>query len=423
MGKLTKSRQFEIVERNLERAKRIIEKVKEDYRTGYVTKYAYALHDKDTYTTEEINQLLEDTKNDKERFKKYEKLNEGDLKQAHYHIGFQLKNATSFGAVAGHYQCETNMVTTIKSHYFKDYLTYLVHGNRPAKYQYPLDVVKTSESDYKRLINQTITSYFSKNAKDAEAEYLERIRNGEWTLKYISQLSLAKAKNEDDKWLCAIYEKHKKAVEQAYQTYLNSIMDFTNINRRVFFVQGQGGNGKTNYVQDWFERNHINQDNVYETGENDPLGRYQNEDVVVFDDFRPNSIKFTQLLNCTDPRYAHVIDARFFDRKMTSKFVFITSSMSIEEWVQHFRRYKPQEDMNQFVRRISYLVDVQLDYINTYVNKFENAYNSEVDEELKIKGKFIENHFQLAKKMKNPVAQFDKSKMMEDLSKPTEYQL
>lgn len=420
---IMKNRKFEIVERDLKKAQQIVKQVKEDYHQGYLTKYAYALHDKDTYTEDELNQLKDDLKDKPEELKKYEGLKPGDPKKPHYHIGIQLKNAAEFGTIANHYKCELNMVTTIKSHYFRDYLTYLVHGNRPSKYQYTLGVVKTSEERFKDVIRQTTASYFRKEAKEAEDIYLERIRNGEWTLKHISKLTFSNAKSVDDKYLCAIYQSHKKAVEQAYQTYLNSIVDFCNINRKVFFVQGSGGSGKTNYVQGWFKRNHISQDQIYETGENDPLGHYQNEEVVVFDDFRPNTLKFTQLLNCTDPNYAHIIDARYFDKKLTSKYVFITSSMPLEEWVRYFRRYHKQEDMNQFVRRISYVVDVQDDYIGTYVNQFNKVVNSVVDKELKSNGKFMKNHFKLVKTMENPVRKFSKKKVIDELSNPSEYVL
>lgn len=415
---MKKTRKFEIVERNLDKAEKIIDKVKKDYQQGYVKVYAYALHDKDTYTEDELIRLREDCEDNQEQLKQYADLKPGDLKKPHYHIGIQLKNAAEFGTVANHYQCDVNMVTVIKSHYFKDYLTYLVHGNRPNKYQYPLSVVRTSEEGYEKLIESTITSYFVKHVKDVKDAYLERIRNGEWKLNYISSLSFERAKNEDDKYLCVMWQQYKKPVEQAYQTYISSQYDLSDLGRKVFFIQGAGGIGKTNYVYNWLDKNNIPRSELYEAGENDPLGHYLNESVVMFDDYRPNTLKFTQLLNCTDPNFAHIIDARYFDKRLTAKYIFITSSMSFEEWVSWFRRYKPMEDISQWLRRVSYLIDTKETEMDVYVNHFYPISNNQVDKELEIEGQFIKNHFEKWQTIENTAAKFDREQAFEDLKKP-----
>lgn len=416
---ILKSRKFEIVERDINKAQAIIKQIKQDYQEGYVTNYAYAMHDKDRYTQDELDQLRDDLKDKPEELKQYEKLKEGDLKKPHYHIGFYLKNAAEFGTVANHYSCKLNMVTTIKSHYFKDYLTYLTHGNRPEKYQYPTSVVKTSVSDFKSLIEDTKTSYFAKHVKDVKDTYLERIRNGEWKLNYISQLSFERAKNADDKWLTQMYATYETAVKQAYQVYVSSQEDFSHLDRKVFFVQGMGGNGKTNFVHDWLVKNHIPSSEKYEAGEADPLGHYLNEEVVIFDDYRPNTLKFTQLLNCTDTNFAHIIDARYYDKKLTAKYVFITSSMSFVDWVKWFRHYKYDEDINQFIRRISYLVDVQKENIDVFVNHFQPTPNKEIDKQLKSEtGEFFDNCFEYWKTISNSAIKFSQEDRTAQLKKP-----
>lgn len=413
-----RTRMFEIVERDMDKAKAIITQVKQDYQSGYVTKYGYALHNQDRYTQDEINQLIDDVQNDKKKLAEYQKLKEGDLKKAHYHIGFQLKNPADYGSVGNHYRCQANMVTSIKSHFFKDYLTYLAHRNRPEKYQYSLDIIKTSESNYRKLIEDTEISYFAKNIKDKADSLYEKIRNGKYSLKYIAQLTLSNAKSEEDKWLCVLYQKHKLQVEQSYQIYLNQkIRDLQKVERQVFFVQGAGGMGKTTFVLNWCEKNGININDIYESGENDPMGHYENEPVVVLDDVRPDTFKFTQLLNMTDPFYVHEIDARFHDRKIIADKIFITSSETIEEWIEHFRRYNRKEKMNQLIRRISYLVDMNSEEINIYNNALESKTNEEIDKEIE-NGTFIENNFMHLKTKINPIKKIDKQERINQLRNP-----
>ena len=88
--------------------------------------FAYILHDKDTWTTEDE--------------KKNPEHKAGELKKAHYHVILKYKNAVFASALSKKYNLESHLIDPVNEP--DNYLMYLIHYNAPDKYQYSVDDVK-----------------------------------------------------------------------------------------------------------------------------------------------------------------------------------------------------------------------------------------------------------------------------------------
>lgn len=76
------------------------------------------------------------------------------------------------------------------------------------------------------------------------------------------------------------------------------------------------------------------------------------------------------------------------------------------------------EDISQWLRRVSYLIDTKETEMDVYVNHFYPISNNQVDKELEIEGQFIKNHFEKWQTIENTAAKFDREQAFEDLKKP-----
>ena len=113
------------------------EKIEEGVCKRAIKKYAYVLHDKDTYTKED---------EEKEPTHK-----EGMLKPPHWHICLQFKDSQDTKYIAKWFGIEEQYVSKAKSGRYEDMLLYLVHKNTSEKYQYNAEEV-VSNFDYKKFV-------------------------------------------------------------------------------------------------------------------------------------------------------------------------------------------------------------------------------------------------------------------------------
>lgn len=114
----------------------------------------------------------------------------------------------------------------------------------------------------------------------------------------------------------------------------------------VVWLYGATGTGKTRYVVE-------KEPELWMSGKNLKWWcHYENEEAVLFDDFRGDFCTFHELLRILD-RYKYNIEVKGGYRKFNSKRIYITSCYPPEQI------YETREDIGQLLRRIDRVIEVK----------------------------------------------------------------
>ena len=116
-----------------------------------VTRYAYILHDNDTYSKEDIERLGGKDGKGKE-------IKEGDKKDPHWHIYFHTKGKYTPTKMAVIWEEPSHHVDCVKLP--NKTLRYLVHTEEfQPKTPYPVKSVKTNIKDFEDIVNATLDEF------------------------------------------------------------------------------------------------------------------------------------------------------------------------------------------------------------------------------------------------------------------------
>lgn len=188
------------------------DKIKEAVCKRGIKKFAYILHDKDTYTEDDE--------------KKNPEHKAGTLKEPHWHICLQFKDSQNTKYVAKWFDIEEQYVNKSSSGHYEDMLLYLIHKNSSEKFQYGIDEVHAN-FDYAQFIQsngilksrlQELTDLVMEGTLK-EYNYFKYMTNSEFQL-------------------------YKGPLEKAHEYYRDSIYD-GNRQLEVIYICGGSGTGKT----------------------------------------------------------------------------------------------------------------------------------------------------------------------------------
>lgn len=146
----------------------------------------------------------------------------------------------------------------------------------------------------------------------------------------------------------ATYIRNKRNIDQL----IAEIQPKRTFKPYVLWIHGSSGVGKTRSVYEFAQLNSLSVwkgrppvDNFW----ND----YHNQDIVLFDDFRYDHCKFTNLLDYLD-RYPVTINLKGGCTQLNSRFMFIVSNNTPEE----VYKFAEDEEMRQLLRRIDHVIHV-----------------------------------------------------------------
>ena len=306
-------------------------KAKEEHKC--IDKMAYILHDKDKYTEEDIKELKEKNKNNKDFDISSIKL--GELKKPHWHIVCHLKEARDIKTIAKWYDVKENYINpphneNSKTYAFRNMIAYLIHTNKD-KYQYNVSDVKAFNVDVKKLVEDYKKAFAEKEAVKKNSSYqksLERKKLEEIILR-ISQGEIRDfniTDYVDDLFYTKYYTQIKRAFEYRAKKVINSKNEFD-----VYYFYGDSRTGKSTYAE------LLAKDKGYSiyksSSSNDLLNYYSGQDCIILNDLRGDEFKFTDLLNFLDPHNSGTgYKSRFCNKLIEAKLIIITSPFSIEDF-------------------------------------------------------------------------------------------
>lgn len=290
---------------------------------------AYCWHDRDTLST-------------------------GEPKPKHIHIMVRLKNNTTSQHIAKLFGFEDDHF--IQKSMFQSYclmVQYLTHKNDPKKFQYDYDkdVVKV-----KGDIDTYYKTDLDKITKPGKNDYAI-----DWTF---SERSYIMQHNEIYQFPFK-YEKDKiasfKKLDFAYDCHCKNMSYKTgDRNMDIIYITGEPRTGKTNLAK--FLAKMKGYDYIVSSSSNDPLQDYKGQKCLILDDFRPNDLKFSDLLKLLDPYTCSSVKSRYSNKYMVDcQMIIITSVLSIKDFalaVKIDNKSSYEEPIEQFYKRVGVYIKV-----------------------------------------------------------------
>lgn len=315
------------------------DKIKEAVCKKAIRKYAYILHDKDTYTED-------DEKNNPEH-------KAGTLKEPHWHICLQFRDSQNTKYVAKWFDIAEQYVNKSTSGHYEDMLLYLIHKNSCEKFQYNADEVHAN-FDYAKFIENNGT------LKTRIQELTELIEDG--TLRefnYHKYMTISE------------YQLYKADIQKAFEYRRDSLYN-GNRHLEVIYINGGSGTGKTTLAK------HIAEKHGYSIhisgGDNDLLDGYKGQDCIILDDLRGSSLKFSDFIKMIDNNTDSKVKSRYYNKCLTEcKLIIITCIHDLDDFYSNLFS-EQDEPLLQFKRRCKTLLVLNPYTVQSY------SFNKGIDE-------------------------------------------
>ena len=297
------------------------------------TGWIYALHDKDTVVVDGKEQL----------------------KAPHVHLYVKCKDAYKVTTLAKIFGVESQRIEKIHAQYWRGdkrcadmgvAYAYATHRNHPEKAQYDDSIVVAKEGyDWKAVRAESE----ERARKYATQEYvnniLKRIANGQIKEheieKYVPELT---------------YIKYKSKIDNAVRYYNMQRSKNHDRNIVVWYIYGPSGTGKSTIAKKIAKDEGMSF--LLSGSDSDPFQEYKGQDAVILDDLKGN-LKFSlsEFLRLTDNNTASSVHARYADKFLDVKAIFITSTMPLENFFRQFEG-SYNEEVFQLQRRCKMRIEL-----------------------------------------------------------------
>lgn len=271
----------------------------------------------------------------------------------HLHIAMYLKNVKPIHVIAERLGVPVNMLQAFrKTKQFKNpkqnMFMYLIHTTNGAisegKHRYDISEV-ASNWDYEAYLNAC------KNV--AESYELEKDWVGEQILegklRYIDFIQ----KDPYTTFLLNNKTFVTTAIDARYKRMMNSPEEHK---VEVIYIQGDAGSGKTAFARAWAKARYG--DLCVSSSKRDSVQDYLGQNVMLFDDARPDDFEASDWLKLLDPyNRQSSTSSRYYNKYLAVKCIIVTSTVDFFD----FFRYSPHkgnsdEAIDQFLRRFDTVI-------------------------------------------------------------------
>lgn len=330
-------------------------------REDGLKRWAYVLHDKDTYTEHDVP----------------EGKSIGDIKPRHWHVVLEFKNGSSFDSVAKSFKLPTHLVEKVEGyHGFWDMMRYFTHMDEKqqalGKHVYELDEIKVSDdkvrADYEKFLEKKL------EVPDSIENMLEKVRT--------DGMSLRDAKKKLSAMDSTKYYAHLK---RARDEYLQSVP--LPQHRTNYYVTGLGGTGKSTFAMMMAKSmfpDLPDDECFYIVGDrNVALDEYNGQPVIIWDDWRANTFisQFGRetVFKMFDvvPKEA-IFNKKFGSVRLINSVNIVTAVTSFKDFisglsgnfVDRFGNEHVSEDDTQAYRRFPFFVEVSSENVEVYASYY-----------------------------------------------------
>ena len=287
-----------------------------------VQDYAYILHDKDVHE-------------------------DGTPVAPHWHIMIRFKRPVQTGSLCKWFGIKSNMIGYILGT-FGDAVAYLTHRNKPEKYQY-LDEEIKSNYDFKVEVEKALSK---KKASQRKEEIIELIRSG-----------IVREYNYTEYITALEYDKFKRAIDNAF-TYRRDTLKSLDRHMNVIYIYGGSGTGKTTYAKQLAINKGLSC--YISSGSNDPLDGYKGQDCLILDDIRPGDFLLSDFLKILDNNTQSTVKSRYKNKLLECQYLIVTTSFDIPVFFDLLLDSEG-ESVKQMERRCTLKIQMNTSTMTTYV--------------------------------------------------------
>lgn len=353
-----------------------LEQIDDGLNHKTIKRYAFILHDKDTYTEEDVRK--EKRKADEENRPANPSVVTGALKPPHYHIVIttvdpitKAGNSLDVKTIAKWFGVPSQYVDVMRGHgAFLDGVEYLTHSSEKAqkagKYRYNDDEVEAN-FDWRAELDKR-----KKDKADYGAEYASMSRAEQMYYQiYHGIKSLEECKADDP----VLFMRYREKMEQANQFH---IKDRTPPNTRItIYIEGDGGSGKgvasKALAHGLFPEIENEKELFFEVGaKGASFQKYAGQPVIIWNDFRA-----LDLLDVLDNRgnVFNVFDPHPTTQEQNIKYgsTMLCNQVHIINSVQHYWEFLSilagKEDLGQSYRRFPLILQIRQNDVEFMVNR------------------------------------------------------
>ncbi len=306
-----------------------------------------------------------------------------DLKPAHIHVVVRFlkdKNGLHGGTlakIAKALQVEPQYIEKPKKgkYAYDNMISYLIHIKYAQKYQYEPDEVLSIvlKSDDGTPLGTTYMEYYSTRKKDWEEGRIKvTIEQAKLGIDALEEKILTGQVTRSQVLLTDnyfnVYAHNKRRCEDAFDSYASRKVEKTikamedgQFRLSVFFITGKTGSGKSKFTEylvqdlqaavkerdgeDW---------HVCSCAASNPFDEYNGEEILVMDDLRGIALTASDWLKLLDPDRINVGSARYHNKKIACRVIFINSEKDILNFFYFLKGNggDKSESMDQFFRRL-----------------------------------------------------------------------
>lgn len=287
-----------------------------------VQDYAYILHDKDVHE-------------------------DGTPVAPHWHIMIRFKRPVQTESLCKWFGIKSNMIGYILGT-FGDAVAYLTHRNKPEKYQY-LDEEIKSNYDFKVEVEKALSK---KKASQRKEEIIELIRSG-----------IVREYNYTEYITALEYDKFKRAIDNAF-TYRRDTLKSLDRHMNVIYIYGGSGTGKTTYAKQLATNKGLSC--YISSGSNDPLDGYKGQDCLILDDIRPGDFLLSDFLKILDNNTQSTVKSRYKNKLLECQYLIVTTLFDIPVFFDLLLDSEG-ESVKQMERRCTLKIQMGINTMTTYV--------------------------------------------------------
>ena len=287
-----------------------------------VQDYAYILHDKDVHE-------------------------DGTPVAPHWHIMIRFKRPVQTESLCKWFGIKSNMIGYILGT-FGDAVAYLTHRNKPEKYQY-LDEEIKSNYDFKVEVEKALSK---KKASQRKEEIIELIRSG-----------IVREYNYTEYITALEYDKFKRAIDNAF-TYRRDTLKSLDRHMNVIYIYGGSGTGKTTYAKQLAINKGLSC--YISSGSNDPLDGFKGQDCLILDDIRPGDFLLSDFLKILDNNTQSTVKSRYKNKLLECQYLIVTTSFDIPVFFDLLLDSEG-ESVKQMERRCTLKIQMNTSTMTTYV--------------------------------------------------------
>lgn len=323
---------------------------------------------------EEMHAIYHD-KDSKIIWNDYTKLKETVYKDIHIHVLLKTVDGQDVETIATAVGVQPQYIEYAKrgKYAYNNMLSYLIHAKDTQKHQYsPKEVITLVGEDYSKIYQENKLNWQKGALVKTDDQKVHKLttRQIDVLLEKIMDNEVSRAYVENMPEPRMAYISNRRLFENAFeianknkfQRYRQDLaeMKFKKIN---VYLYGDTGVGKSALAREISkavtEKVYNDTRKVWNTvslAARNAMDEYTDEEIIILDDFRSNSMDFNEILTLLDPHHTSPAPARYHNKHIQYRLAIITAPYKLKTMY-----YVDTEDFEQLDRRIEFNFEVTKD--------------------------------------------------------------